>query len=534
LDWYSATAACLAYRTNTMSWRTFAVENPISTKLLPLVDLAAAVARHKAEGRRIAHCHGVFDVLHPGHVRHLKVARDLADILVVTITADRFVNKGPGRPAFNESLRAEFLSSITAVDYVGISHAETAVELIKALKPDFYVKGSDYVRRGDDPTGQINDEEQAVLAVGGQMCFTDEIVFSSSHLINTHFDVFPPEVESWLGEFRRRRTADEVLGWLERASKLKVTVVGEPIIDEYSFCEGLGKSSKDPILAFLHRSLERYAGGSLAVANHVAGLGCTVNLVGQLGETNRCEDFIRERLAPSVEAIFTTRRNAPTIAKRRFVDAYTGIRLFEIYFMDERGPSAADAQDVRDSVRRASAESDVVIAADYGHGMIAGSVVDELVESSAFLVVNTQANAGNRGFNTISKYPRADYVCLANHEAELEARAMHASWHELVAVLANRVKCQKFTITRGRAGTVHCTVPDDFHEAPALATQVTDRVGAGDAVLALTGPLVAVDAPWDIVAFLGNLAGAQMVADLGNRSTLNRVGLTKAVQALLK
>ena len=508
--------------------------SPTPAKVLGLPDLAAALAKHKAAGRRIALCHGIFDVLHPGHIRHLKAARDLADVLVVTITADRFVNKGPGRPVFNESLRAEFLSAITAVDYVSINYAESATELIKTLKPDFYVKGNDYVRREDDPTGKIYDEEQAVLAVGGQMRFTDEIVFSSSHLINVHFDVFPPEVENWLGDFRRRRTADDVLEWLERASQLKVTVVGEPIVDEYSFCEGLGMSSKDPILAFLHQSIESYAGGSLAVANHVAGLGCAVNLVGQLGETDRREDFIRKHLAPTVEANFTTRGNAPTIVKRRFVDAYTGVRMFEMYFMDEHEPSVADQEDVVASVRRALADADVVIVADYGHGMISGAVVGQLVESRPFLVVNTQANAGNRGFNTISKYPRADYVCMSNHELQLEARAMHASWRELVAVLAARVKCEKFTITRGRSGTVHCTLPDDVVEAPALATQVTDRVGAGDAVLAVTGPLVAIGAPWDVVALLANLVGAQMVADLGNRSTLDRVGLTKAVHALLK
>lgn len=507
---------------------------PESRKILPINDLAAVLARCKLAGKRVAHCHGVFDVLHPGHIRHLNAARQLADVLVVTITADRFVNKGPGRPAFNESLRAEFLAAISAVDYVGINHSDSATELIKKLKPDYYVKGSDYVRREDDPTGRIYDEEQAVLSVGGKISFTNEIVFSSSQLINAHFDVFPPEVEHWLAEFRRRFSVQDVLGWIERASRLRVMVIGEPIVDEYSFCDGLGKSSKDPVLAFLHRSIERYAGGSLAVANHVAGLGCKVDLVGQLGDTDRSEAFIREHLVPGIEATFTTRHNAPTITKRRFVDAYTGNRLFELYQMDEHKCSPSDENEVTDAIARLSADADVIIVADYGHGMITAPVVEALVKTSAFLVVNTQANAGNRGFNTISKYPRADYVCVANHEAQLEARAMHAGWRELVAVLAGRVQCERFTITRGRAGTVHLGPSDEVHEAPSLATQVTDRVGAGDSVLALTGVLVSLNAPWEIVAFLGNLAGAQMVADLGNRTTLNRVALTKAVQALLK
>jgi len=210
-----------------------------------LADLAEIVASLKAQGLRVAHCHGVFDLIHPGHLRHLKAARALADVLVVTITADRFVNKGPGRPAFNEGLRSEFLATLEPVDFVGINHSDSATDLIRQLKPDIYVKGNDYVRRDDDPTGKIFEEERAVISVGGCIHFTDELAFSSSELINTHLDIFPPEVEAWLRDFRNRHSADEVLDYLGRAAEKKVLVVGEPIIDEYVFCSGLGKSSND-------------------------------------------------------------------------------------------------------------------------------------------------------------------------------------------------------------------------------------------------------------------------------------------------
>jgi rfaE bifunctional protein nucleotidyltransferase chain/domain len=503
-------------------------------KIHSIPKLAAAVAAHKAAGRRVAHCHGVFDLLHPGHIRHLKAAKALADVLVVTITGDRYVNKGPGRPAFNESLRAEFLSSIEHVDLVGINHSDNAAQLIQTIKPDVYVKGTDYVRREDDPTGKIYEEEQAILSVGGQIHFTDEIVFSSSQLINAHINVFPPETEDWLKNYRANHSADEVLAWLDKAATRTVAVAGEAIIDEYVFCSGLGKSSKDPILAFLHRSVESYAGGSLAVANHLAGLGCNVELVCQLGETDRREDFIRSHLLPNITPSFVTRHNTPTISKRRFVDTHTNARVFETYCMDEHDASAADQAAVAEALHRVAKQSDLVVVADYGHGMITSPAIATLIESSRFLAINTQANAGNRGYNLVSKYPRADYVCLAGHEAQLEARAPHANWNEIARVLTERIRCPSFTVTRGKAGSYHLTVPDQIYEAPALATFVADRVGAGDAVLAVTSVLKAVGAPWSVVAFLGNLAGAQMVADLGNRSTINRASLTKAVKTLLK
>lgn len=503
-------------------------------KIQSIDALAGTVAARKAKGDKVVHCHGVFDLVHPGHIRYLQAARAEGNVLIVTLTADRFVNKGPGRPAFNEDLRAEFIAAISFVDYVAINHAPHAVDLIRKLKPDVYVKGSDYARREDDPTGKIHEEEQAVVAVGGRIYFTDEITFSSSHLINANFDIFPPETEKWLSEFRSRHSLDEVIEWLGRAAERRMLVIGEPIIDEYAFCEGLGKSSKDPILALHYRSLETFAGGSVAVANHVAGLGGDVGFIAQLGEIERREDFIRRHLLPNVEARFTDRRNAPTIHKRRFVDAGTGTRVFELYNMDDGAAHAEDESALIAAIREIAPAYDIVIAADYGHGMMTPSAVQALIESARFLAVNTQANAGNRGFNTVSKYPRADYVCLAGHEVQLETRMKHASWPELTEIVASTIDCRAFTVTIGKSGTIHRDKNGGYVEAPAFARVVTDRVGAGDAVLAATAPLVALGAPWDVVGFIGNIAGGQMVAELGNRATINRVSLVKAITALMK
>src|SRR5262245_47803985 len=174
-----------------------------TTKVRPIAELARLLTQHRRRGLKVVHCHGVFDVIHPGHIRHLRSAKAEGDVLVVTITADKFVDKGPGRPAFNEQLRTEALAALSYVDYVAINRASNAIDLIHALKPDVYVKGSDYVRREDDPTGKIQDEEQAILSIGGRIHFTDEITFSSSNLINSHFGIFPPETETWLREFRR-------------------------------------------------------------------------------------------------------------------------------------------------------------------------------------------------------------------------------------------------------------------------------------------------------------------------------------------
>lgn len=126
---------------------------------------------------QLVHAHGCFDLLHIGHIKHLEEARRLGDILVVTITPDIYVNKGPGRPLFNENLRAEAIAALSCVDYVAINKWPTAVEAIKHIKPDIFIKGSEF---RNNPTPAIIEEEEAVNSIGGKLVFTGGNVISSS------------------------------------------------------------------------------------------------------------------------------------------------------------------------------------------------------------------------------------------------------------------------------------------------------------------------------------------------------------------
>ena len=506
----------------------------LATKIIDLDELAALLFQLRAHGKKIVQSHGVFDLLHVGHIRHLTGARALGDVLVVTITPDQYANKGPGRPAFSQQLRAEALAALSAVDYVTITRSRQATEAIALLRPHVYVKGQDYRDPEKDITGGIAREIDAVQAVGGRVHFTDEITFSSSELLNRHFSPFPPETDQYLKEFRKRHSIDEVLSWLDRASRTRPLVVGEAIIDEYEYCDGIGKSTKDPVLAVLFDSLVTHAGGTLAIANHLAGLCEEVELVTMLGDQNRREDFVRSTLAPNIEQVLLTKSKSPTLHKRRIVDRYSGNKLFEIYQMNDRPTEGTDEEALVSALDDRLRRADVTIVADYGHGMLSPRAIEHLCVESSFLAVNVQSNAGNRGFNPVSKYRRADYVCLAMHEIAMETRRRDENLRENVLEVAQRVACDRFTVTKGKAGSLHYDVREGFHEYPALATRVLDRVGAGDGVLATTSLLVQCGAPWDIIGFLGNVAGAELVAELGNRVPLDRVTLSKHVTALMK
>ena len=157
-------------------------------KVVSVAELGERVSALKAAGKRVAHCHGCFDLVHPGHIKHLQAARRMADALVVTVTPDRFVDKGPGRPAFPERLRAESVAALECVDYAAVNRWPTAEETIRLLRPDFFVKGQEFERL-EDATGKLQREAAVLRETGGEMRFTHEEVFSSTGLLREHFGV---------------------------------------------------------------------------------------------------------------------------------------------------------------------------------------------------------------------------------------------------------------------------------------------------------------------------------------------------------
>ncbi|HCU99219.1 MAG TPA: cytidyltransferase [Chloroflexi bacterium] len=503
-------------------------------KIKDLNDLVDIVNELRSQGKKVAHSHGVFDLLHLGHIRHFEQAKSLADILVVTVTPDEYVNKGPHRPAFTHEIRTEALAALEMVDYVSVNRWPLAVDTIEMLKPDFYVKGPDYNIVESDITGGIASEIDAINSVGGKFSVTEGITFSSSTLLNQHFSNFSAEVQEYLNDFRSRFSIDEVLSWMDRISTICPMVVGEAIVDEYVFSSGIGKSTKDPVLAVLQEGIETYAGGSLAVANHLAGLCDEVILVTQLGDVRSIEDFIRKSLQDNVKPYLLTKSQSSTIHKRRIVDRYTGNKLLEIYDMSDHVTRGSDAQSLLDNLQTLLVDNELVIVADYGHGMLTKESISLLCDKAKFLAMNVQSNAGNRGFNPVSKYKNADYVCLQEHEVQVETRQREGDVRAQLIEVMQRIDCPRFTVTRGSSGSIHYDESSGFVEAPAFAVRVLDRVGAGDAVFAITSLLVQLGAPWEIIALIGNVAGAQMVSELGNSQPLNRITLSKSITSLMK
>ncbi|HAH33032.1 MAG TPA: cytidyltransferase [Elusimicrobia bacterium] len=506
----------------------------IMEKIKTLDQLAAIVRKLKKEGRKVVQCHGVFDLLHPGHIRHFEAARKKGDVLIVTLTQDKHVNKGAGRPVFNQRLRAESIAALQCVDYVAVNEWPTATRAIKLLSPDIYAKGGDYRDPLKDLTGEIRNEAEAARSVGGRVHFTGGITFSSTKLLNTHFNVYPEETAAYLRKFREKYTAGQVIGYLKNLSNMKALVIGDAIIDEYHYCSAMGKSAKENIIPARFLRGETFAGGALAAANHIAGFCGEVHLVTCLGGQNSHKDFIRKSLKPNISAKFFFRGDAPTTVKRRFIENAFLSKLFEVCFMEDTPLPGTVERELHLYLKSIIKRYDLVLAGDFGHGFIGENTVDFLAAKARFLAVSAQTNSANAGFNLITKYPRADYLCIDESELRLAMRSRFDKIEDLMMRIAEKVKYRKAVITRGHRGSIAYSPKEGFSSAPVFSREIVDRMGAGDAFLSVTAPCAAAGCPAEVLGFIGNAVGALKVLIVGNRSPVEPVQLYKFITTLLK
>jgi rfaE bifunctional protein nucleotidyltransferase chain/domain len=461
----------------------------------------ACALRHG--GKRIVQAHGCFDLLHPGHLRYLEAAKAKGDWLVVSVTADRYVDKGPGRPLFAAELRAEMLAGMACVDAVVINDAPTAEPLIRAIRPHVYVKGEEYAHGG----GEIEAERRAVESVGGTTVFEAsghtvkdaDGVASSSRIINRHLR-HDDARRLWLASARHRGWREGLPGLVQRAAGLSVLFIGEHIVDEYVYVSALGKPPKEFVIAGLKQQTESFEGGIVAAMRHA-------------------QSFVRK-------VDYLTDR---TVTKTRFVDRAFNRKLFEVYEMNDSIPDPKSEAQSENLIRQLAPGYDVTVVVDFGHGMLTPRLRQAIMDASNFLAVNAQSNSANQGFNPITNY-RADYLCCDMPEARLAVGDQHASAIDCIKHLHQYAP--RVIVTAGHDG---CYVSDgEPVHVPSFAEKVVDTMGAGDAFLAVSAPLAALSDDLEMVAFAGNIAGGLKVAEVGHRKSVDKTAFLKYADGLLQ
>lgn len=507
-----------------------------SEKIKTLDELSKIIIQHQQRDEVVVQCHGVFDLLHPGHIRHFKEAKQQGNKLVVTVTSDRYVNKGVGRPVFDENIRMETLSAIECIDYVALNDASDAVELIRCLRPNVYIKGIEYKDHSKDVTDKISQEVKAVEESGGRIHYTDDIVFSSTELISNYFGKLPETIRDYLKTIKSKYTISEIIEYVKSLETLKVLVVGDAIIDEYQYVEPLGKSGKGLHMVAQCKETEIFAGGVFAVANHVANFTSHVTLLTAIGEEDSSLKVVDSCLHPQIKRQFIRLRDRNTLVKKRYVfkDGEHLSKLFETYSGADNLIGQEDTAKLCQFIYDHGADYDLILVSDFGNGFINQEIINILVKAKTFLAINAQINSGNRGYNVVTHYPRADYISLNEPELRLTVHDKYGEIQVLVERVCQMMSSSYVAVTRGVKGLLIFSKENGYENIPALTTHVVDRVGAGDSYLALSALCLAKKLPFEIAGLIGSVAAAIDVQIVGNKGSVDKVALNRYLTTLFK
>ncbi|MCM0018601.1 MAG: PfkB family carbohydrate kinase [Tagaea sp.] len=483
------------------------IDDRIKRKIVTVEQLVAAIGA-RPRVRKVIMCHGTFDIVHPGHVRHLAYAKSKADVLIASLTADRHVTKANARPFVPHELRAYNLAALEAVDWVIVDEDAKPLRNLGIVQPDFFAKGFEYVKGGIDPRTQ--EELDVLEGYGGEFLYTPgDVVFSSSAII----EAGPPDLAAEkLGvlleaeglDFARLRAAVGDLG------KASVHVIGDMIVDGYTYTTLIGGNTKTPTFSVRRDRQVDYVGGAGIVAKHLAATGARVTLTTVLGD-DPMGRFVRADLeAAGVKINGIVDPTRPTTHKNAFIAG--GYRLLKVDSVDNRSIGGKVLRAVREAI--AGENADAVVFSDFRHGIFNRATIPELtaaIPAGSYRVADSQVASR---WGNILEFEGFDLITPNEREARFSLGDQDSVVRPLGLELFKRAKARTMILKLGERGVIGYRVsgsgdgaePRAFFVVDSLADRVLDAVGAGDALLAYaTLAMVATHDPV-IATVLGSIA----------------------------
>ncbi len=336
----------------------------LNSKIVPFEGAENFFSRIRQEGRRIVQSHGVFDLVHPGHILHLEEARSFGDLLVVTLSADAFVGKGPGRPYFNEGLRVQALAALSCVDHIVVVPHFGPEEAIRCVKPAVYCKGKEYQESTYSADGSLQKERTLVEESGGEMRFAGGVKYSSTKLLNLHFDHLGSEVRSFCARLSQKYNRHSFSEAVRSLEGLRVLVMGDTIFDRYTEVAVQGLTSKNRILSSRFLREETHPGGALAVFRHVREFTSHVRYFSLTGT----EDWAMQAMNAIVPADQNYSIRTPqytTVLKQRYVEPSPGegviSKLFSVNYLTQGPPPRQVLEELQNRAHEALQGVDAVL-----------------------------------------------------------------------------------------------------------------------------------------------------------------------------
>lgn len=458
---------------------------------------------------------GNFNVLHPGHLRLLRFAKECGDRLVVAVHSDRIAAKAAHVP---EQYRLEMLKANSWVDEAFLID-EPITDVLQRLQPAIVVKGKEH-------EGRFNPELAVLEAYGGRLLFgSGEATFSSLDLIRNEFTQTNLQTISLPDQFMARHglTQTEMMRRVESFSNLRVCVVGDLIIDEYITCQPLGMSQEDPTIVVTPVDSTRFVGGAGIVAAHAAGLGAEVQFVSVTG-ADSIQTFAQEGLENyRVKARLISDDSRPTTLKQRFRSK--GKTLLRVSHLHQGSISTQLQAQLLDQVTAALATADLLVFSDFNYGCLPQPLVDQIIHQAKARGVMVAADSQSSSqVGDISRFQGMALITPTEREARISTRNSEDGLVVMAEELRQQANADNILLKLGEEGLlIHAgsgysgqasDLPTD--RVNALNSAPKDVAGAGDSLLiasALT--LAAGGSIWES-ACIGSLAAAIQVGRVGN------------------
>lgn len=481
--------------------------------------------------KKIVLCHGVFDVLHYGHIAHLNQAKNFGDILVVSITDDAFVNKGPDRPIFSSIIRAKTILNLEAVDFVIISKSQNALSVLGQIKPDIYVKDKEYQLKDTIFFKNFILEKKFLKKIKCKIKFTDEIKYSSSNLANLRFNNFDDQQIAYLNNIKNKYPISYIDEIFQRIKKLTICLVGDPIIDKYIFSAVEGIASKSPTLASIYNREESYAGGALAVASMLSSLGLNVNLI-YFSDKKKLTKAIEKKLNKKINLLpVNNKSNALVPVIERIVNIPRYEKLHQMYYFKNFLHNKTSVNKFKRQVNKFYKKSDLMLVIDFGFNFLDTNLI-KFINNFNFSV-NVHSNSINKNFNNASKYKKSIYATLNLSEYLSDRRLqIENNTNQLFDYIKKNEKNDNFSITLGKRGSILKKNGKLIH-CPSFFNYTKDTTGSGDAYFSITAVLNKLNLEADLIAFVGNVYAGLHANIVGNKSFISSEDLVKNIKILL-
>ena len=500
-------------------------------KLRSISDIIKSLKKDK---KTIGLCHGVFDVLHYGHLKHFEVAKKKCDYLFVSITSSQFIKKGPNRPINNDNQRLFFLQNVKLIDYVFVAKGESGVDSINSIKPNFYFKGNDYKNNASDKTNKILYEIQAVKKNKGKIIYTNEKQMSSSKIINQLGGSLNEKQMIFLNQVKKKDSFKSIIKALDKLKNDKVLVVGDLIIDRYIYGSVLGKSGKEPHMVFRQNKEHLYLGGSAIIANHLSDFIKKITLISDFGNEIQIKKLLKDNLKKNIKYLpILPNKKYKSCIKTRFVDFLTKYKLFGSYIISSL-EFPIFYRNLNLELNKAIKKNDIIIVSDFSNNFFDKMSLNKIAKSKKFTSVMVQKNSNNPSFFSLNYIKNFDLLCINEGELRSELRDKNTNIEILAKKFLIKNKLKFLVITQGISGSILFDHKLNQCFCPSFNSKPIDKIGAGDAMLSILSILLKNKFNPATSLLLASLISSKVVDNMGNSYQASLIEIERDLEFLLK